>query len=49
MTLKVTDEDGATNTVYETVYVGEKDSPIISYAIKDEYGTVLGENDKCEI
>ena len=49
VTLKVTDEDGATNTVYETVYVGEKDSPIISYAIKDEYGTVLGENDKCEI
>ena len=29
--------------MYETVYVGEKDSPIISYAVKDEYGTVLGE------
>lgn len=49
VTLKVTDDSWSTNTVYETVYVGEKDSPIISYAVKDEYGTVLGENDKCEI
>lgn len=48
VTVKATDENGTTNTVYDTVYIGEKDSPIAAYEIHNEYGTKLAENDKCE-
>lgn len=48
VTLKVTDEGGNTNTVYDTVYIGEKDAPIISYSIKNEFGITLAQNDQCE-
>ena len=47
ITLKATDEQGNTNTVYDTVYIGEKDSPIISYDISNDYGIKVAQNDKC--
>ena len=47
ITLKATDEQGNTNTVYDTVYIGEKDSPIISYDISNDYGIPVAQNDKC--
>lgn len=48
ITVKATDENGNTNTVYDTVYIGEKDSPIISYEIFNSQNIKLSENDKCE-
>ena len=47
ITLKATDEKWNTNTVYDTVYIGEKDSPIISYDILTDYGIKIAQNDKC--
>ena len=47
ITLKATDEQGNSNTVYDTVYIGEKDSPIISYDINNDYGIKVAQNDKC--
>ena len=45
--VKVADENGNTNEVYSTVFIGEKDTPIIGYEIKDSHNFTLGQNDLC--
>ena len=36
--VKVTDENGNSNENYDKVFIGEKDSPIIGYEIKEVKG-----------
>lgn len=45
--VKVTDEQGNSNEVYDKVFIGEKDSPIIGYEIKDARNFTLTQNDVC--
>ncbi len=47
--VKVTDEQGNTNEVYDKVFIGEKDSPIVGYEIKDARNFTLTQNDICQI
>lgn len=47
--VKVTDENGNSNEIYDKVFIGEKDSPIIGYEVKDSRKFTLKNNDICEI
>ena len=47
--VKVTDENGNSNEIYDKVFIGEKDSPIIGYEIKDTRYFTLAQNDVCQV
>lgn len=47
--VKVIDENGNSNEVYDKVFIGEKDSPIIGYEVKNSRNFTLAQNDICQI
>jgi PKD repeat protein len=46
--LKVTDPNGEENQVTRKVFIGEKNSPVSSFTVEDEKGTILTQTDSCE-